>query len=214
MTKCPKSTLSARLVARSFFLPFVGWCFSHIYKNTRCCCIVGQCIPCLLPFLIYFRLVQFTGNIFVFRSKLIGWSTNTREFFLCVPKLKIQSTNRNLYAFLGQLSCTVALCLSFLALRIVSAYVLLFECFNTVKLFVQHRYFSGCWSFLHCVVNFQIIFSVLFVRHLFYSFLISFSLLFIMNISSPLYRCLHFTLSSIYIVFSIYFFRFRRKIPK
>lgn len=112
MTKCPKSTLSARLVARSFFLHLSAGVF-HTYIKTRCCCIVGQCIPCLLPFLIYFRLVQFTGNIFVFRSKLIGWSTNTREFFFLLPKLKIQSTNRNLYAFLGQLSSTACFLVSF-----------------------------------------------------------------------------------------------------
>lgn len=103
-----------RSLGRSLFFLHLSAGVFHTYIKTRCCCIVGQCIPCLLPFLIYFRLVQFTGNIFVFRSKLIGWSTNTREFsFFLLPKLKIQSTNRNLYAFLGQLSSTICLLVSF-----------------------------------------------------------------------------------------------------
>lgn len=64
MTKCPKSTLSARLVARSFFLHLSAGVF-HTYIKTRCCCIVGQCIPCLCHF-----------------SSIFGWFSSL-EIFSC-----------------------------------------------------------------------------------------------------------------------------------
>lgn len=137
----PKIHVIRSLGRTLFFLHLSAGVF-HTYIKTRCCCIVGQCIPCLLPFLIYFRLVQFAGNIFVFRSKLIGWSTNTLIFFCCQSLKSNPQTEISTLFSANSLPLLASSCLSFLALRIVSAYVLLFACFNSKTFFAASVLFG------------------------------------------------------------------------
>lgn len=106
MTKCPESTLSARLVP--YFPSFVGWCFSHIYKNTM---LLHRWSVHSVPFAISHL---FSAGSVHWKYFHVSLQTNRLVYkhpeIFSLPKLKIQSTNRNLHTFLGQFSCTVSLC--------------------------------------------------------------------------------------------------------
>lgn len=142
--KMPKIHVIRSLGRTLFFSSFVGWCFSHIYKNTmllhrRSVHSVSFAISHLFSVgsvhWKYFRVSVQT-------NRLVYKHPGILIFFCCQSLKSNPQTEISTLFSANSLPLLASSCLSFLALRIVSDYVLLFACFNCKTFFAASVLFG------------------------------------------------------------------------